>query len=218
MSARRVACHTCDLLIELPTLVAGDEARCPRCSHVVAWQGHGGLRASLAFLVAAMVMYIIAMSFPFLAFESRGFSREIALWQVASELFAEGMPLVGIGVGVLVIGVPGVLLLIHLAILTSVLSSLKMRPLSVMLLRWSSHLSPWNMVEIFAVGTLASLTKVASLATVVFGVSFWAYLAFTVLLTISLLHFDRRRLWALVKVPGEQAVSHGRVQQVEVLL
>lgn len=87
-----------------------------------------------------------------------------------------------------------------------------------MLLRWSSHLSPWNMVEIFAVGTLASLTKVASLATVVFGVSFWAYLAFTVLLTISLLHFDRRRLWALVKVPGEQAVSHGRVQQVEVLL
>jgi len=147
-----------------------------------------------------------------------GFSREIALWQVASELFNQGMPLVGIGVGVLVIAVPGVILLLHLAILSSVLGNLKLQAFTVVLLRWSCHLSPWNMVEIFAVGTLASLTKVASLATVVFGISFWAYLAFTVLLTISLLHFDRRRLWSLVKVPRDHTAEVGRVKHVEILL
>lgn len=218
MPAQTLACQTCDLLIDLPKLSPGQQAHCPRCDHVVAWLGHGGLRASLAFLVAAMVMYILAMSFPFLAFESRGFSREIALWQVASELFTQGMPVVGLGVGMLVIAIPGLMLLIHLAILTSVMGSLKMQPLSITLLRWSSHLSPWNMVEIFAVGTLASLTKVASLATVVFGISFWAYLAFCALLTISLLQFDRRRLWALVKTPRPRTRAAGTVQEVEILL
>jgi len=218
MATQKIACQTCDLLIELPKLQPGDEAHCPRCDHVVAWQAHGGLPVSMAFLLAASVMYVLAMCFPFLAFESRGLSREIALWQVATELYREGMPLVGVAVGLLVIAVPGLLLLLHLIILGSVFANLHLRYLAVVLLRWSSHLSPWNMVEIFAVGTLASLTKVASLATVVFGVSFWAYLAFAVLLTISLLHFDRRRMWSLIKLPRAVIAPQSQPHTLEVQL
>lgn len=205
-------------MIEVPVLSPGDEARCPRCAHAVARLGRGGLRASLALLLAAAVMYALALSFPFLAFESRGLSREIALWQVAGELFAQGMPVLGVGVAALVIVVPGLLLALHLGILAGVLGTARMSPLSVRLLRWSGHLSPWNMVEIFALGTLASLTKIASLATVVFGISFWAYLAFSALLSLSLLQFDRHRLWNLVRAPRPRFDAAGRLRRVEVLL
>lgn len=214
----KMACQSCDLLIELPKLQPGDEARCPRCDHVVASQVRGGLPVSMACLLAAAVMFVLAMCFPFLAFESRGLSREIALWQVATELYSQGMPLVAVAVGALVIGLPALLLLIHLIILGSVLSHLKVQHFAVVLLRWSCHLRPWNMVEIFAVGTLASLTKIASLATVVFGVSFWAYLAFSLLLAISMLHFDRRRIWSLIKLSAGDKQAARANTAVEVVL
>ncbi len=215
MPSQKIACSTCDLLIDLPHLLAGEEAHCPQCDHIVAWQVRGSLHTSLAFLIAAAMMFILAVNFPFLSFESRGLSREITLWQVAAEFFGEGMPAVGIGVGALVIAIPGFLLLSHIYILVTVLFSRTLLPSSVFLLRMSSHLSPWNMVEIFTVGTLASLTKIASLATVYFGISFWAYLAFSIALTVSLLHFDRRHLWSLVDVPAQKKND---VKHVEILL
>lgn len=56
-------------------------------------------------------------------------------------------------------------------------------------------LTPWSMVEVFLIGVLVSLIKIAAMAEVILGISFWAYIAFSVCLTATLANIDRHQLW-----------------------
>jgi paraquat-inducible protein A len=55
-------------------------------------------------------------------------------------------------------------------------------------------LVPWSMVEIFLVGTLVSLIKITALADIDLGLSFYAYVLFSLSMTAALLHLDKRQL------------------------
>ena len=61
-------------------------------------------------------------------------------------------------------------------------------------------LVPWSMAEIFVIGILVSFVKIVTIADVSFGMSFWAYVLFTVCLTIVVLYLDKRELWSRVKM------------------
>jgi paraquat-inducible protein A len=54
-------------------------------------------------------------------------------------------------------------------------------------------------VEVFVVGTIVSLVKIAKLATVILGLSFWAYVAFAICLTAALSGLDRLQVWAAIE-------------------
>ena len=51
------------------------------------------------------------------------------------------------------------------------------------------------MVEVFVIGVIVSLVKLASLATVVLGISFWAYVGFSICLTAAMTSLDRAYVW-----------------------
>ena len=55
--------------------------------------------------------------------------------------------------------------------------------------------SPWSMAEIFLIGVLVSLTKIASLATVVLGISFCGYVGFTLCFTMAIASLDKHFFW-----------------------
>jgi paraquat-inducible protein A len=61
--------------------------------------------------------------------------------------------------------------------------------------RWLFHLNAWAMVEVFAIGVIISLVKLAAMAKVSLGPSFWAYLAFTVLFLLAFSAMDRLTVW-----------------------
>jgi paraquat-inducible protein A len=50
------------------------------------------------------------------------------------------------------------------------------------------------------IGILVSFVKIVTIADVSFGMSFWAYVLFTVCLTIVVLYLDKRELWSRVKM------------------
>ena len=54
----------------------------------------------------------------------------------------------------------------------------------------------WAMAEVFIIGVIVSLVKLAMMATVVLGASFWSYGAFTICLILALSTLDRYRCWA----------------------
>ena len=56
-------------------------------------------------------------------------------------------------------------------------------------------LSPWSMVEVFVIGVIVSLVKLASMATMVLGISFWSYVAFSICMTAALSSLDRMYVW-----------------------
>jgi uncharacterized paraquat-inducible protein A len=44
----QIACHECDLLLNLPAITEGQRANCPRCNHLLCVNLQGGMERSLA--------------------------------------------------------------------------------------------------------------------------------------------------------------------------
>ena len=61
--------------------------------------------------------------------------------------------------------------------------------------RLAFHLQSWSMVEVFFIGVLVSLVKIGHMATVVIGISFWGYGAFSLLFVFALASLDRLQYW-----------------------
>ena len=55
------------------------------------------------------------------------------------------------------------------------------------------------MVEVFIIGVIVSLVKIMKLATVILGISFWAYIVFTLCLVAALSGLDRWRVWGEIE-------------------
>lgn len=73
--------------------------------------------------------------------------------------------------------------------------------------RWLFHLNAWSMAEVFAIGVIVSLVKLAAMAKVEIGPSFWAYLVFTVLFLLAFSAFDRLTIWtAIDRIRRQSAV------------
>ena len=88
--ARQTGCIECDLVIDVPTLRPGENATCPRCGHLITTCRSDGLTRSLALAISALVLLVLANSFPFMALEAQGLEKVMTLPRTALELQEEG--------------------------------------------------------------------------------------------------------------------------------
>jgi paraquat-inducible protein A len=68
------------------------------------------------------------------------------------------------------------------------------------ILRVLQSVRPWSMTQVFILGVLVALVKLAHLATVVPGVSLWAFGGLIFLLTAAVSNFNTHELWSLLTV------------------
>ena len=188
------ACHECDLLVALPPLQGGRRAQCPRCRHILVRRHHHPAQRSLALASAALVTLGLAVSFPFVGFEIRGIGNHIQLTETASSLIGFDEPLVGILVLLTIAVLPACYLL---GVVWLQIGLLRRQPLprSRAIARSLTYLMPWMMADVFVIGALVSLIKVAGLAQIALGGSFWAFCGFAVLLLMTNQSLDRDWLW-----------------------
>ncbi|HSH47067.1 MAG TPA: paraquat-inducible protein A [Halomonas sp.] len=218
MSRRRLrACHQCDWLMALPPLASGEQALCPRCGHVEVTRHRYPAQRSMALAIAALLLLVLALGFPFLAFSASGVGNRIELLQASTLLIGFHEPAVAVAVLLTTIVLPALYLLGVIWLQAGLLAG-RTLPLSRHVARSLVHLYPWMMVDVFLIGTLVSLVKIASLADVTLGPSFWAFGAFTLLLLATTQSVDRDWLWfALAGEPaapesartGETAAPQG---------
>ena len=64
---------------------------------------------------------------------------------------------------------------------------------------------PWGMVEVFMLGVLVSLVKLAHLAGIVPGIALWAFAALMFVMAAIASVLDPRDLWARVAAAREAA-------------
>jgi paraquat-inducible protein A len=191
------ACPECDLLLTLPPLAPGERARCRRCGHLLARSPGAGFEPALAFALTAALCFACACAFPFLSFRARGLATEMSLPGAVAELWrAEEPALAGAVAGFALLGP-----LALLGAVTALLGPLVLRrpaPWLAGAARAVYTLGPWSMAEVFLLGVLVSLSKLLSLATVIPGIAFWAYLAFTLCLAATLARLDRHTVWTAI--------------------
>ncbi len=64
-----IACHECDLLHRVRPIQDGAAAKCVRCGAVLYRQKRDSLDRTLALTVAGLILFAVANTFPFLAFD-----------------------------------------------------------------------------------------------------------------------------------------------------
>jgi len=193
-SEERIACLECDLLVQVGELRGGQRADCPRCGNTLTAPAADGLTRTLAFALAACLLLVAANTFPFLAIKAKGLEQVMTLPRTAIELYSQGYATLAVLVLGPIVGIPALMLGTILALLVPIRRRLR-APWLVPAGRLLFFLSPWSMVEVFVIGVLVSLVKIGAMATVVLGISFWAYVGFAVCFTASLSSLDRFEIW-----------------------
>ncbi|GAB2798195.1 paraquat-inducible protein A [Halomonas shantousis] len=181
-------------MVALPPLNAGDKADCPRCRHTLARRYHHPAERSLALALAALITLGLAVSFPFVSFEVRGVGNRIDLTETATTLIGFHEPIVAAIILLTVVILPMVYLL---GVIWLQVGLMRRRPLprSRQIARSLAHLTPWMMADVFVIGALVSLIKVAGMAEISLGPAFWAYCIFAVLLLMTSQSLDEDWMW-----------------------
>jgi paraquat-inducible protein A len=188
-----VACHDCDLINQLPDGVAATLV-CARCGAVLHRHKPNSIDRSLALTLAALVLFIIALSFPFLAMKSGGFVQETKLLTGIHELWKQGL----YGLATLVLLTCVLVPLGQIGGLLYLLAPLKWNlpaPHAMRVFRLMRHAAPWGMLEIFMLGILVALVKLGKMATIVPGTSAFAFGGLVLVMAAILNALDPPLLW-----------------------
>lgn len=193
-----VACHDCDLLLREPVLPPGGAATCPRCGSVLFRRHHDTFDHTLALLLAAAALYVIANAFPIVGLNAQGHQSSTTLIGTVYALHQDGMDSVAALVFATAILMPGIYIGGLLYILVPLRLGRVPRELPAVF-RLVDVGRLWGMVEVFMLGILVTLTKLAALASVEPGFALWSFAALMFLVIAAAASFDSRALWAWVE-------------------
>lgn len=189
-----VACPDCDLLNNVPELAPGESASCIRCDCTLSRNPKNSLQRGIALTWAAIVLYAITFYFPFLSFGEAGIVAHTKLFGGIIGLYRDGMYFLAAAVSFTIVIVP----VFSLASLCYLLLPLHLNvrlPGAEQALRWAMHLEPWNMIEIFMIGIIVAGVKLAKMAALEPGLSFWSFMALIFVMAWISAALEPRVLW-----------------------
>lgn len=189
----KTACHECDLLQVLPVAVTQNVVCC-RCGALLHRAPGDQPQTSLALVLTTLFVFALANVFPVVGLEVGGVRTATTLLGTVSQLMRQDM--LPVAMLVLFTGVllPGIELLALLYLLLPL--TLGRVPHGFpRVMRAIQMLHPWGMVEVFLLGVLVSLVKLAHLAQVHPGIGLWSFFVLIVLLATSASRFDAALLW-----------------------
>ena len=193
-----LACQECDALQALPRLSARDTITCWRCGAHLGQHRTAALDRVLPVTLAAAVMFVLANTSPIVAIEVAGSRSSTSLLGTVVELYRQGVT--GVAGIVLLTGFVApaaqLLLLVYALVALAIRRRLRGLPAAVRLL---AALRPWAMVEIFMLGALVSLVKLAGLARVIPGIGLWSLFAVIILTAAAHATFDVAGYWERIR-------------------
>ena len=189
-----LACPECDALQREPALAPGSCADCVRCGAELYREKPHSLDHTLAFLLAAAVLFAFANAFPLMEIDARGLVSATTLAGTVRALSRDGMP----SVAALVLATAILFPAIELAAMTYMLAGLRLRVLPPGLriaFRIVNAVRPWGMAEVFVLGALIAMVKLRDVASVHPGVALYAAGAFVFLLAAADASYEPRAIW-----------------------
>ncbi len=192
-------CHECGLLQRNPEIPENGSASCVRCGCVLHRDRPDSLNRTMALTVAGIVLFIVANSFPFLSFQMQGQLTETTLISGVLELYDQGKWEIAAVVLFTSILAPGLQLALLLAVLVPL--ALKRMPAWLpTLFRLVRTLTPWGMMDVFILGILVSVVKLADMATIIPGTSLFAFGALMFVLAAAQSAMDPDLVWTRVPI------------------
>ena len=193
------ACPFCDTLHTATPVPEGTAARCARCGALLYQNRPASLARASAFSLAALVLMVVAHQFPFLTMDAASLRRNLTLINAARAMVEEGSPVLGCAIALFTIIAPLVLAGGLIYVCGPLLFG-RIAPGATRVAKWMHRSEPWNMVEVFLLGVLVSLLKLAKMADIYFGIGFWAFAGVMLCMAAAVAGIDRDELWDRMEV------------------
>ncbi|MGN6702081.1 MAG: paraquat-inducible protein A [Burkholderiaceae bacterium] len=193
-----IACRHCDLLQRAVELPANSSAYCVRCRARLYRGQRITLDLMLAYALAAFALFVVANLFPIALLSAQGFHSSTTLVGTVQALYGQDKPMVAAVVLLTTVAIPGLELLALLYMLLPLRLGVVPPGLPFMF-RFLLAAHPWSMIEVFLLGILVTLVKLADLATVVPGLSLWAFVGLIGMFSAISASFSIRDFWCWVE-------------------
>ena len=202
--AKLIACHECDLLQREVHLPLGGIVRCGRCNAELYRSHPDSFERTLALTTCAILLFVIANSFPIIGLKLQGQVIETTLFYTVQTLWNEDMKSIGVLVFMTTMVMPALELLALTYLLLPLRSGFAPAHFAVVF-RTLQAVKPWGMVEVLMLGVLVSLVKLANLASVIPGIALWSFGTLMFVMAAVAAVFDPRDLWARVALARKRA-------------
>ena len=197
-----VACHECDLLMRKPELARGEKAQCPCCGYELYSHRHNVVERSLALVIAALLLYVPANFLPIMQLNLLGQSSQDTVWTGVVGLFDTGMQGVAVVVFLCSMGIPLLKLLCQLAVLLSIRWNIG-RSYGLLFYRIYHHLKDWGMLEVYLMGVLVAIVKLADMATITDGLGLACFVSLLMVQILLEVVMSPHQIWEALS--GEDA-------------
>lgn len=189
-----LACPQCDLLQQGVALAPGSRAHCARCDAPLGKAPPTSYDLTLALAITGLVMLLIAHLNPVFGIEVQGHAQSSSLWHASVTLYEKDAWLLSILVVLTTLVFPALELLALCYLLVPL--RLGHRPAGLpQVLRLMQAVKPWVMVEVFMLGVLIAVVKLAGLADILPGAGLWSFAAVMLLLAGAAASFDHQGIW-----------------------
>jgi paraquat-inducible protein A len=189
-----VACQICGLVHRLPTEPANATAKCVRCGTVIHRHVPNSRVRTMAFALAALVLYVPANLYPVMSMDTMGRHSENTVWAGVVSLCQDGMWFVGGVVFVASILVP-VLKLLGLFFLAFDGGRRWPRE-GARIYKAICIIGPWAMLDVFLLAVAVALIKFGQFGKVSPGPGIVAFAAVVVFTIVASSSFDPRLIWS----------------------
>ncbi|NOR55506.1 MAG: paraquat-inducible protein A [Sulfurovum sp.] len=193
-----IICGHCFTLHEETPIKDGAKACCVGCGAVLYRYDTKLIDYGLSLSIAGLIFFILANAFPLVQIDILGTSQYITIPKTIYALFESGFFLVGLLCACLILVFPLMIFLINI-MLFSLFHFKRGKALSKHLLILLSHISPWNMVDIFLISIMVALVKLIGLAQIHMGISFWTLIVFVGIDIYIVKQIHISELWMLRK-------------------
>jgi paraquat-inducible protein A len=211
-SVPMIACHECGTVQRLRALPEGGAARCPRCGATLYRERRESIEHALMLAVAALILFAIANTFPFLTFELEGNADTSTLLTGVRQLYRDGMWPLALLVLLTATVVPLLWLLGTLYVLLPLWLGRLPRGVA-RVFRATELLRPWAMMEVYLLGVLVAYVKLSDLARLELGVALFAFVGLIVAMIAAEAALEPHEVWRRLGAQASDRLlrrRHGR--------
>lgn len=193
-SIHQIACHECDLVHDIPPVPPRASACCVRCGAELFRAKADSIDRTLAWTISGLILYVVAVTFPFLAMKSGSIIQETGLLSGIQQLFAQGLVSLAILVALTCVLIPLMQMLGLLYIFVPMKLNLRAK-FAIPVFRAFQHVKPWSMMEIYMLGILIAMVKLGKMATIVPGLAVFAFGLLIFVLNFAITAVDSHMVW-----------------------
>ncbi len=193
-------CFDCDTVQYFDKLERGYSARCICCKSCLLTHPKGGIDRPLALVIASLILFIIASSYPLMTINISGLSHTTTLLGAALGFIQENKPGLAVLVWLTVIMAPLLIMLLMFYVLAAVRFNLQL-PLVRGALIWIGRLQPWGMLDVFLLGIIVAFIKLTTQSDIIFGISFYAFSALIIFYVGAVSSFQPYFVWESLEPP-----------------